>query len=98
MRIAIVEDDIDQVELMTLWLESAGHDVVAFNDGAEFIRTTAKDSFDIVLLDWMLPSMTGIEVLDLLRSKNNDTPVLFVTARDSEKDIVEALENGADDW
>jgi len=98
MRIALVEDDQDQVDMMTVWLQSAGHDVVSYIDGTEFIRATVKESYDLAILDWMMPNMNGLEVLRLLRSKNNKTPVLFVTARDDEQDIVEALEAGADDY
>lgn len=98
MRIALVEDDQEQVDLMTLWLESSGHDVISYVDGAEFVRATVKESYDLAILDWMLPNINGLEVLRLLRSKNNKTPVLFITAKDTEENIVEALEAGADDY
>lgn len=99
MRIALVEDDHDQIELMSLWLESMGNDVISYKDGANFIQSVAKESFDLIVLDWMLPGMNGIEILNLLRSQNNDkTPVLFVTAKGAENDIIQALEAGADDY
>ncbi len=98
MRIAIVEDDQDQIDLLSLWVERMNHDVSIFKDGANFIQNIAKESFDLIVLDWMLPGMNGIEVLQLIRANNNKTPVLFVTAKDAEDDIVEALEAGADDY
>ena len=98
MRIALIEDDQDQIDLLTLWLEAMEHDVMIFTDGAKFIQSSVKESFDLAILDWMLPGMNGIEVLKLLRSNNDKTPILFVTARDDEKDIVQALEAGADDY
>jgi DNA-binding response OmpR family regulator len=57
-----------------------------------------RETFDVLVLDWMLPDMTGIEVLDWLRQLEDRTPVLFVTSRDTENDIVEALRHGADDF
>lgn len=98
MRIALIEDDHDQIDLLTLWLEGMDHDVVSYTDGAQFVQSSVKESYDLAILDWMLPSMNGIEVLELLRENNNKVPVLFVTAKNDEKDIVEALEAGADDY
>ncbi len=98
MRIALIEDDQAQVNLLTVWIEAMGHDVVSYTDGAQFVQSSVKESFDLAILDWMLPSMSGIEVLDLIRANNDKVPVLFVTAKDDEKNIVEALEAGADDY
>lgn len=98
MRIALIEDDQDQSELLTAWIEDMGHDVISYNDGAKFVQASVKESFDLAVLDWMLPGMSGIEVLELLRANNDKVPVLFVTAKDDEQNIVEALEAGADDY
>lgn len=57
-----------------------------------------RDTFDVLVLDWMMPDMTGLEVLDRLRQLENHTPVIFVTSRDAEEDIVQALAHGADDY
>ena len=99
MRIVILEDDLDQAELLTAWLEEAGHQITVYSDGTLFIRAYTKDSYDLVLLDWMVPNMSGIEVLKHLRSQiDNVVPVVFITQKDQEEDIVEALEAGADDF
>jgi len=99
MRIVILEDDKDQADLLVAWLEEAGHQCTTYNDGNAFIRAYNKDSYDIVLLDWMVPSLSGIEVLKHLRAHlDNVVPVVFITQRDSEDDIVEALQAGADDY
>lgn len=99
MRIVILEDDRDQADLLVAWLEEAGHQCTVHADGGAFIRAYNKDSYDIVLLDWMVPGMSGIEVMKHLR-EHLDTvvPVVFITQRDSEDDIVEALQAGADDY
>lgn len=99
MRIVILEDDRDQADLLTAWLEEAGHQVTVFSDGTLFIRAYTKDSYDLVLLDWMVPSMSGIDVLKHLRAQiDSMVPVVFITQKDQEEDIVVALEEGADDY
>lgn len=99
MRIAIVEDDNEQAVFLEMWIKSLGHDCFIFGDGAQFVQSYAKESFDLVVLDWVLPSMSGIEVLSHVRgSGDHKTPVLFVTAKNSETDIVQGLEAGADDY
>lgn len=99
MRIVILEDDEDQAELLTAWLEAAGHQTTVYSDGTKFIRAYTKDSYDLVMLDWMVPNMTGIEVLKHLRSQIDSlVPVVFITQKDQEENIVEALESGADDY
>jgi two-component system response regulator RegX3 len=99
MRIVIMEDDREQVDLLVVWLEEAGHQCTAYHDGTSFIRAYNKDSYDLVILDWMVPNTTGIEVLKHLRLQLDPVvPVVFITQRDSEQDIVEALEHGADDY
>ena len=99
MRIVILEDDADQADLLVAWLEEAGHQCTVHKDGNAFIRGYNKDSYDIVLLDWMVPNLTGIEVLKHMRSHlDKVVPVVFITQRDAEEDVVQALEAGADDY
>lgn len=99
MRFAILEDDVLQSEMLATWLRDAGHDVYCFPDARDFMRIVARESFDFFLLDSMLPDLSGQEVLQWLRKeRNNDTPVVFVTARDAEDDVVAALKGGADDY
>ena len=98
-RIALLEDDLDQAALMVGWLERAGHKPAHFDNSKEFLRNVLRESYDLLMLDWLLPSMNGLEVLQRVReSGKNNTPVLFITAKDAEADIVEALEAGADDY
>lgn len=99
MRIVILEDDRDQADLLVAWLEEAGHQCTVYGDGTAFIRAYNQDSYDIVLLDWMVPSLTGLEVLKHMRAHlDKVVPVVFITQRDAEEDIVQALEAGADDY
>lgn len=99
MRVAILEDDPEMRETMQHWLSEQGHEVVAFGRGDAFMRALGRDSHDLYLLDGNLPDMQGQDVLLWLRQqRNNTTPVMFVTARDAEEDIVAALQAGADDY
>ena len=99
MRVAILEDDPDQAELVSLWLKDAGHSISSSADAAAFLRAVRRDSYDIYVLDWVLPDMSGIEVLKKLRKEMHDfTPVIIATAKDEEQSIVKGLESGADDY
>jgi two-component system response regulator RegX3 len=99
MRIALLEDDISHTELLTHWLRTAGHDIRAFEQGANLLRAIEHEAFDAVLLDWNLPEMSGIEVLREIRQRLHATvPVIFYTAHDQEDDVVRALRAGADDY
>ncbi|HFD88282.1 MAG TPA: response regulator transcription factor [Gammaproteobacteria bacterium] len=99
MRIAYLEDDQDQIRLISLWLDEAGHQVSAFQSGRDLVRVLRSESFDLIILDWMVPDMDGLEVLDWTRSHYDwNIPILFCTQRDNEEDVVKALEAGADDY
>ena len=99
LSIAYLEDDPAQVELISSWFEEAGSTCKACPLGSEFIQALQKQNFDLLLLDWELPDMSGLEVPQQLRNELKlDTPVIFITQRDRQSDIVSALENGADDY
>lgn len=99
MRIALLEDDQDIATLMQLWLEQAGHECNPYLNSKSFMSAINRESYDLLILDWMLPDINGDEVLKWVR-ENIDwpIPVLFITLRDSEEDIVYVLELGADDY
>lgn len=99
MRIALLEDDRAQAQMMQGWLQEAGHDCQVFGRGRYLIRELNRDTFDLIILDWVLPDIEGIEVLRWIREHIDwAIPVLFVTGKDTEADIVQALEQGADDY
>jgi len=99
LRISILEDDSDQLALLKRWLVDDGHDVHGYLTGREAMKHAGRESFDLFILDWQVPDVSGADVLMWLRSNvSKQVPVLFVTVRDSEQDIVFALENGADDY
>jgi len=99
MRVAILEDDPSQIELMSHWLQRAGHHVRGFQRGTELLAALAAESFDALMLDWNLPDVAGIDILKQLRAwPESGIPVLFMSGRDTEEDVVMALRAGADDY
>ncbi len=99
MRIALLEDEKDQADLVCTWLKAAGHNCHAFALGKDLVREAPRETFDMFLLDWEVPGMSGAEVLVWIRANIAEpVPVLFVTARQREEDIVHALSSGADDY
>lgn len=99
MRIALLEDDDDQAQLLKLWLTEAGHACHTFASSRRFLKEIAHESYDLFLLDWEIPDLNGFEVLTWVRENvEARVPVMFVTARDEERDIVAALDAGADDY
>lgn len=99
MRIGLLEDDSSQIELISLWAKEAGDTLQPYTTGKSFREAMNSENFDLLVLDWHLPDTTGIEELDWLRGeKATNTPVIFITSRDSEESVVEALDHGADDY
>jgi two-component system response regulator RegX3 len=99
MRIAFLEDDPSQTELFSHWFELAGHHPHPFDRGARLLRALEQETFDVLLLDWNVPEMSGIDVLRHLRQRlQSAVPVLFSTARSREEDVVRALREGADGY
>jgi DNA-binding response OmpR family regulator len=97
--IGILEDDEDQSALLELWLQDVGYSVQVYKSGVDFVRAVQKEGFDILLLDWNVPEMTGFEVLEWVRSNMLEhIPVIFLTTRGSEENVIAALQSGADDY
>ena len=99
MRIALLEDELEQALHIQTILSERGHQCDHFPSGQAFLSAVLHRSYDLLILDWQIPDTTGIEVLEHVRSQLNwQIPVVFLTQRDSEADIVRALDAGADDY
>jgi len=98
MKILIVEDEIGISNFLKQGLEEEGYEVVVASDGLMGFECFEKEAFDLVLLDWMLPKMEGIEVCRLIRSKNTAIPIIFLTAKDTVQETIEGLKAGANDY
>src|SRR3977135_3285011 len=98
MRLLIVEDDNKTAQALQSGLQSEGFSVVLAHTGEEGFFLLSSESFDLIVLDWMLPGRAGIEILAAARVRGIKTPVLLLTARDAVADRVFGLESGADDY
>lgn len=98
MRILLVEDDDEQREPLTAALAHGGHLVDGVRDGETAQWLMGEKDYDLLVLDWMLPKMSGVEICRLHRQQGKGAPVLMLTARDSTLDKVEGLDAGADDY
>ncbi len=99
MRIAVLDDDRSQTDLVCQVLSAAGHACSPFLSGKEMLNQLRRESFDMLIIDWQVPDLSGAEVLCWAREKLTATlPVLFMTSRSGEDDIVAGLAAGADDY
>jgi heavy metal response regulator len=98
MKILLVEDDKNIIRFIKKGLEEHAYIVEVTRDGEEGLQSALQKHYDLIILDIMLPKMDGVEVLKRIRAIEVDTPVIFLTARDSEADIVQGLNVGADDY
>ncbi|HEV8078462.1 MAG TPA: response regulator transcription factor [Marinobacter sp.] len=99
MRIALLEDEPEQSQHVQDIICESGHSCDAFETGQAFLSSVLHSNYDLLVLDWQIPDMTGLDVLKNVRAQINwRIPVLFLTQRDSETDIVSALDAGADDY
>lgn len=98
LRVLLLEDDPLQQELAASWLRDAGFRVVTANSGVEAMRALQGQVVDMAILDWMVPEMTGEQLLRWIRGHQPSLPVLFATSRDDDGEIASILELGADDY
>ena len=99
LRIALLEDCQIEADGISRLFEDSGYKVVSYGSGATFLKMLENETFDLIVLDWNVPDTTGIEVLHSIRHERGiTTPVLMLTSRAGEYDIVQALNRGADDY
>ena len=97
-RILIVEDEKHLAEALAHNLKFEGYDTSVVGDGESALEKLANEDFDLLVLDVMLPGISGFEVCDRLREANNRVPVLFLTARTTDADRLAGLRHGGDDY
>src|ERR687886_2998896 len=96
-RILIIEDEEKMARMLARVLREEGHVAETAGDGRTGLRRALDDTFDLLIVDWMLPERSGVQVVRGLRAADVHTPVLMLTARDQIEDRVEGLDAGADD-
>ena len=97
-RLLIVDDDPELLKFLVEEFSVTGHQCIGCDNGQDALLHWRQESFDLVLLDWMLPDFSGVELCRRLRRSGNTTPVLMVSARDDMDDRVKALDAGVDDY
>jgi DNA-binding response OmpR family regulator len=98
MKILIVEDEAGIVQFLKQGLEEEGYEISTALDGLLGFELFKKESFDLVLLDWMLPKMNGLELCKAIRIKDKTIPIIFLTAKDTIQETIEGLKAGANDY
>jgi len=97
-RVLVVDDDLDVRDAVETALELEGHRVTTAHDGLEAMKRLSHSEFDAIVLDVLMPHLDGFELCRTLRTAGNRTPILILTARDSEEDTIHGLDLGADDY
>ena len=99
MRIAVLDDDPIFLKLVEATIHQMGHATILFETGEDLLRVMRRESFDLLIVDWLLPGLSGIEVVRALREAGGSKlPILFASQCNEEKDIVAAFNAGADDF
>src|SRR5688500_15661796 len=97
MKVLIADDDLDLLGLIAFTLTQAGYLVVRAGDGSTALQAFDRESPDLVVLDINMPGLSGFQVLQTLRGRSQ-VPIIMLTARGEEEELVKALEIGADDY
>ena len=98
MKILIVEDEAGIANFLKQGLEEEGYVILVANDGKTGLELALSQKVNLILLDWILPKMTGIEVCKSIRKTDTITPVIFLTAKDTVQETIEGLKAGANDY
>jgi len=98
VKILVVEDEAKLAQFIQLELKYEGYDVTVTNDGLSGLTAARSEEFDLLLLDWMLPGVSGVEICRRLRDTGDRVPVILITAKDDVSDRVAGLDAGADDY
>jgi DNA-binding response OmpR family regulator len=98
MKILIIEDEKGITNFLKQGLEEEGYSVSFANNGEEGLEMALNSNYDLILLDWMMPIMSGLDVCKSFRKSNTTTPILFLTAKDTIQETIEGLRAGANDY
>ncbi|MCM3635354.1 MULTISPECIES: response regulator transcription factor [Paenibacillus] len=97
-KILVIEDEPTLSRLLSYNLTQEGYDTTVIEHGGEGLQTALQNKFDLIILDIMLPGMNGFEILNRLHQNGVRTPVIILTARNAEEEVVQGLKHGADDY
>ncbi|SFM48478.1 two-component system, OmpR family, alkaline phosphatase synthesis response regulator PhoP [Paenibacillus sp. 1_12] len=97
-QILVIEDEPTLARLLSYNLSQEGYETKVIDHGSEGLQAALQHAYDLIILDIMLPGLNGFEILSKLRQKGNKTPVIILTARNAEEEVVQGLKYGADDY
>lgn len=97
-KILIIEDEVNLRKILKYDLKHANYDVFEASDGLEGYTLAMSNQYDLIIIDWMLPGMQGIEIVEQLREHHCKSILFMLTAKDDEADILQAFELGVDDY
>lgn len=97
-KILVIEDEPTLARLLSYNLSQEGYETTVVDHGGEGLQAAQQFAYDLIILDIMLPGLNGFEILQKLRQKGNKTPVIILTARNAEEEVVQGLKSGADDY
>ena len=98
MNILVIEDELGIANFIQQGLEEEGYLVEVADNGTKGLELALSKRYDLLLVDWMLPGITGIDICKKLRATKKDTPLIFLTAKDTVSDTVQGLQAGANDY
>lgn len=98
MHILIVEDELGIVQFLKQGLQEEGYQVTTASDGSKGFELVQSQKFDLILLDWMIPKINGLDLCKAIRIKDQQTPIIFLTAKDTVQETIEGLKAGANDY
>jgi len=98
MHILIVEDEVGIVQFLKQGLQEEGYQITTAADGSKGFELVQEQKFDLILLDWMLPKINGLDLCKAIRIKDHTTPIIFLTAKDTVQETIEGLKAGANDY
>ena len=97
-KVLVVDDDLKLLKMLKRTLVFENLDVLTANNGHEALELVQQEAPDLLIVDWMMPEMDGLELIQRLRDANNRMPIMMLTARDAIENRVDGLESGADDY
>jgi len=97
-KILVVEDEVKLAQFIELELKYEGYEIIVANDGLSGLSAARESNPDLIVLDWMMPGISGLEICRRLRDTGNQVPIILLTAKDEVSDRVAGLDAGADDY
>lgn len=97
-KVLLIEDEDNIRKIIAYDLKKSGYEIIECSDGKQALKAVEQDNFDAMIIDWMIPYHSGVELVERFREQGIDSVIMMLTARDDESDILHAFEVGVDDY